>query len=545
MKLTFSRPHISISSLNEVSLPEFTIITGRNGSGKSHLLQALEQGAITIEGIDISKIRRFDYNSFRLEDESPFNRENRDNDRINTGWNPYNAQHKQEIENKLSEYLGTYLDFYKNLAKTENKSITRITVNQIEASEPTYKKGTEARQVYTNFKQNWKTYLRTNSLHYRVNQTAEAAQKLITELERIDFSSYYPADSGVQEIIPRQLSQVFLEYWESRLANDGKRLCYENDVDGRYKDLKFLSEEDFSELHGKEPWTMINELLKDFGDLNISIKDPTSGLCSGLDNYKLVVENRFYPDIDIPFTHLSSGEKTIMAFIASLYQSNRHGGLFPELILLDEIDASLHPSMLQQLVKNLSEVFVKQHGVKVILVTHSPSTVAVAEDGCIYSLSAGNNSSSEERKLEKIGRNDAIEMLSEGFLTPTDAIEIVLGDKQRLYAEGETDIKYLQKAVDLGLDKNRVLSLLELKPAGGEGGLKKIYKGLAPIVKENYLGTISKKVFVFDADVNMPDADVDGVLFKRSFPFQESHSVKRGSEASRAATTAADRRRRR
>jgi ABC-type uncharacterized transport system ATPase component len=44
--LTFNNIYKSITQLNSVALPKFVVLTGRNGSGKSHLLNAIQGGQI-------------------------------------------------------------------------------------------------------------------------------------------------------------------------------------------------------------------------------------------------------------------------------------------------------------------------------------------------------------------------------------------------------------------------------------------------------------------------------------------------------------------
>ena len=60
--LQIQKPHRSISHLPETDLPDFAVITGVNGSGKTHLLEAIEQGAVRIDGIPSggTRIRRYD-----------------------------------------------------------------------------------------------------------------------------------------------------------------------------------------------------------------------------------------------------------------------------------------------------------------------------------------------------------------------------------------------------------------------------------------------------------------------------------------------------
>lgn len=46
MQLSFKQPHLSISAFPDIDLPPFTVIVGLNGSGKSHLLQAIANGCV-------------------------------------------------------------------------------------------------------------------------------------------------------------------------------------------------------------------------------------------------------------------------------------------------------------------------------------------------------------------------------------------------------------------------------------------------------------------------------------------------------------------
>jgi predicted ATPase len=46
MKLTFQSPFLSIKEFPTVELPPFTLLTGLNGVGKTHLLRSIEKGTI-------------------------------------------------------------------------------------------------------------------------------------------------------------------------------------------------------------------------------------------------------------------------------------------------------------------------------------------------------------------------------------------------------------------------------------------------------------------------------------------------------------------
>ena len=116
------------------------------------------------------------------------------------------------------------------------------------------------------------------------------------------------------------------------------------------------------------------------------------------------------PNLIINFEDLSSGEKILMALVTLVYKQST-SGTFPDLVLLDEIDASLHPSMTQNMLSVLQSVFVERE-TKVIMVTHSPSTIALVPEESIFVVNrTGVN------KLEKRTRSAALSILTEGFAT--------------------------------------------------------------------------------------------------------------------------------
>jgi ABC-type cobalamin/Fe3+-siderophores transport system ATPase subunit len=150
----------------------------------------------------------------------------------------------------------------------------------------------------------------------------------------------------------------------------------------------------------------------------------------------------------IEFQNLSSGETTIMALIFALYNSSNDGH-FPEVLLLDEPDAHLHPSLAQIFLEVIEDVLVKRHDVKVIMTTHSPSTVALAPDEAVYcmDLIAG--------CPRKQDRKSAVSILSSGLASVTIEegsmgivynIKNTSADKHVLFTEGITDKMILEIA---------------------------------------------------------------------------------------------------
>ena len=76
----------------------------------------------------------------------------------------------------------------------------------------------------------------------------------------------------------------------------------------------------------------------------------------------------------IKYNDLSSGEKIIAGLANCMYyaESDTNGLSIPKLLLLDEIDAPLHPALTKQLFDVLQEVFIDQLLMKVILSTQAP-----------------------------------------------------------------------------------------------------------------------------------------------------------------------------
>jgi hypothetical protein len=66
MKLKHKADHISIKQFEPVEIPDFTVFTGINGAGKTHLLDAIKKGNVEIENIDKSEIVYYNYNDFTV-----------------------------------------------------------------------------------------------------------------------------------------------------------------------------------------------------------------------------------------------------------------------------------------------------------------------------------------------------------------------------------------------------------------------------------------------------------------------------------------------
>ncbi len=75
MKIKLRQPHQSIRTLTTEDLPDFAVLFGRNGAGKTQLLHALRQGAAVIPGVSLEDIELHDMVSFGPPNAGPAGRQ--------------------------------------------------------------------------------------------------------------------------------------------------------------------------------------------------------------------------------------------------------------------------------------------------------------------------------------------------------------------------------------------------------------------------------------------------------------------------------------
>ncbi|RMS06108.1 hypothetical protein ALP74_00955 [Pseudomonas coronafaciens pv. garcae] len=134
------------------------------------------------------------------------------------------------------------------------------------------------------------------------------------------------------------------------------------------------------------PWDVLNKVLVTvFGD-KFYFAAPNESVRNFNQPVRLLDR---ITGFEVPISQLSSGEKTLMWLTLTLFNSQffEAGVLAPSVLLLDEPDAFLHPQMVEKMYEILSRL-VKEYNVHIVLTTHSPTTVALAK--CkIFKIDAG------------------------------------------------------------------------------------------------------------------------------------------------------------
>lgn len=263
------------------------------------------------------------------------------------------------------------------------------------------------------------------------------------------------------------------------------------------------------EMQGKEvgyqsPWDVLSQVFHSVG-LPMEFNSPDVEEIKGCirDTIKAITSTRFKVKMtnkqigkEIKFNSLSSGERILGNLALMLYRAQQND--YGRIILLDEPDAHLHPSMTQNLFKVLYDVMVKKYDVKVILSTHKATTVALAPDSDdvgVYRMTK------KPTRIERVSnRQEVINELSEGLVLVTPMTKYVL-------VEGKDDVNIYPKLFNILRERNLIEGNYAFIDAGGKGGVMKFLSAM----KKNDLGP----VFTGIIDLDTGNSNIDGLVLGR------------------------------
>lgn len=434
MRIRFKNPHKSINTFSPQDLGEFVIVTGVNGSGKTHFLEALAEGKLSIEGVANQKIKYYNSTSFQASIEES-----------STPAQAYDArkaaihqfvasrdQHLAQLRRQLDAWgIGSEIDVQQLFSQTDEELEAALQATLLS------KKGSQTAVIYKNQIKRQISKITENltvsvgSSIYLADHAAKEAGCHIANLTESDLKKI-PIGIVSENAIQLKLASQFSAWLGSYEYNKINR--YYAKEEG--KEFEYLEDDEFVKYYGIEPWIAANEILE-IGSLPYRFNKPEGTIYDLQGAYQLRLIDQ-ENGVTVTIGDLSSGEKNLLALIALRYQSQAQNGIkaLPKVLLLDEIDAHLHPSFTDIVLKTLKKYFVDQ-GISVILATHSPSTVALAEaNGAeIYELKRS------DKSLEKITTSHASSILTSGFLA-------VLPDDRIIITEANDDAIYYQKIHD-------------------------------------------------------------------------------------------------
>lgn len=497
IKLWSEKPYKSIPAISELLLPNLFILTGINGAGKSQLFEAIQAGDVHVDEVSVDEIAYIPGTSFYIGDSTEQTAHTISSQREN-----YFAHYTNEIHEHFRPTSGapgalTLEDMSKlrTMARKHGKGVHDLVgvdfggdTNLI-ARYAAYL--TRARDVVLNAPKNPQNRFFQN--------VYDSGRFFMGELDRRVIGEYLVQDFGSTIVLPSLLSATIFTY--AQLLRDNEFSQYLNDKKGQ--DYEVLSEAEFEKRYGPKPWEVIDTAFSDIGASTLKLGFDFTSFHPGKHSYRLefVKKNDEQVVVDhIGVNDLSSGEKAILALICSFYNSIISKD-FPKMLLLDEVDASLHPSMVRGFISMLIEKIAADRDVRVGLITHSPTTVALVPEEAIYLMSGDR----ARGLVVKESRERALEVLSEGFVAITEATsntELVFkasgSAMDLIFCEGVTDQMYLTNAARR--INNDVFDRYNLQYAQGAGGLDLVWKLIRTLPVGQGLAQGKKTILLYDGD---------------------------------------------
>ena len=465
LKITLNRPYLSIGTLICSELPDFAVLTGRNGAGKTQLLGALSTGHAAVAGIEHHEIELYDMASFCPSDSTPgkwhsnqFARTTA-RDYVDGDQEPSPVtvaleifqHHTAEIERQNGK--DARHEFVTNLRHRIERTPDFNVFPADSARDFDYDRAVKER-VMVPLAQ--RADRRAGSRQSRGNSFNENPAALVTmamkrtgklphELTYDDIMRASHYEGGT---IANTISEVFAAYKVDQY--DWAHARFESDTGPvRFADL-------VAEFHERNPppWETLRDVMAKMRDaagagglFDFDFSDPAD-VHLDMSNYrefsfKTEMTNRTSGARYKP-NALSSGEKVLMALCLASF-NQRLGRRRPRLLLLDELDAVLHPSMVTALVAALKSLFL-DHGCRVLMTTHSPMTVAALPENNVYRVIR----KGAQVRLTPTTTTEAVEELSEGIATVDTGLRIAAFDQTEvtILTEGH-NARHLKRWVEL------------------------------------------------------------------------------------------------
>lgn len=462
MRLKFIKNYKSIEEFKDVELNNFTIFLGINGAGKTHLLKSIQEGINKVDEIAKDNISYFNLQTFLIKNQKSVALRGIDEEKLQA-WNLF------EIDKAIYETFDTSIKAL--IGEKENPYNRDVAYVQ----KSTY--NLQIKNILHQINYRTKNIPRIGKL---IKTAVFESEKYCTQLTKEEFfknANYDPSDYELLE----SLSEIFIDYQKKLVISALSK------KDGGLG----LDDTKITELKEKAPWNFINRMFTEF-NLNHKVAEPKFTVGDIINSYSIPFQVKLLIDkIEVDFDDLSSGEKILCALAITVYQNNK--SKFPELLLLDEVDASLHPAMIKNLLDVINNIFVKRN-CNVIFATHSPTTIAMASEDSLFEVKKGK----EIEKIIKISQKDAINILSEGIMTFEKGLKIQksIDDSKKLQILTEgNNTSHIKKAITLlNPELLEKINLIEASPDRRGQQLKNVFDVMSKASwTENFL-------FIWDCD---------------------------------------------
>jgi len=391
LKLTIQKKFRSIiGDVSAEELNDFVVISGPNGSGKSQLLEAIANGSIQVD--DITQVNDDTIRLFALSQLVVPGEGAQATNSLTSSWVSFKNLVEQVSTNIRNEHEHSPLGAE---AFAEELAMRLVNNNNV---------------------------LTESGLRDLIARVG----KPLDDFSELDFQRHAPLMYLRRDPFQQSITELFLSYKNRLTLNKFQQWLQEkNDP----LDAAPLSDEEFADKFGTPPWDLLDSILSLIG-LDYAFNPPTG--VAEHENYTATLKHTTL-GTEVPTESLSSGEKTLLALAMSLYTGSYLGDStqLPKVLLLDEADASLHPEMVRSLLRVARETFVAEHNVKVMLTTHSPTTVALAPEESLYVM----RRTPDPRLRKATDRDDALKSLTVGLST----LSVRTDGRRTVFVESEND----------------------------------------------------------------------------------------------------------
>ena len=387
MNLKLIQEYCSIKELDEISLPDFVVLTGVNGAGKTHLLKAMSCRSIEVKSGE-NVLNNIKYVNFS---EKPI----------------YDHSYTTAVQKNEEIVVKEMIDNYKRTG--ELSTSTSISLDYSNRSLPD--------QIKSNIQQ----------LMIDLDVTYDKLDVFMYKYWKTNF------DNHQMPFEMFRLSELFTCYYEARIKNDFKKFR---------EDPSALSDKEFEQTYGKDPLDIFNKYLKSLNkDFEIDYDIPEDFDLK----HRVSIKNSKTGD-KIAFSSLSTGEQMFLRVLLVAFSNDLGILTKPDIILLDEIDSGLHPTMMKEFLSLIKNIFLKELNVKVILTTHSPTTVALVDEDSLYLVAK------DLPRLSKISKRDAISKLTSELPFLRVDYEVV----KQVFVESEEDEKVYRDIYGILFANNQI-----------------------------------------------------------------------------------------
>ncbi|CAE6971637.1 hypothetical protein R69608_07650 [Paraburkholderia nemoris] len=183
---------------------------------------------------------------------------------------------------------------------------------------------------------------------------------------------------------------------------------------------------------GTAPWEILDQFCRE-ADIGFEMVPPNLASANFINRtpYRFEIQLKdIERDMVVPLSAASSGERIMLSVIFWRYFAESMGNPY-QAIILDEPDAHLHPSLVRKFLNVIVSTLVERHGARVIITTHSPSTVALAPAGSVFEL-----------RRNGVPRISAVENAAALVAKLTGGLVAVDSATKFVVLEGQTDMPF-------------------------------------------------------------------------------------------------------